>query len=44
MRIPKLAKGGIIQNPPIRSITPDEYMYGLFMTHQKCLLLCMVEK
>lgn len=37
--IPKLAKGGIIPNPPISSITPDEYIYGLFMTHQE-----MIEK
>jgi len=38
IKIPKLAKGGIIK-PPINSITPDEYVYGLFMTHQE-----MIEK
>ncbi|MCX4255129.1 MAG: hypothetical protein OSJ63_07720 [Bacilli bacterium] len=39
IKIPKLAKGGVIPNPPINSITPDEYIYGLFMTHQE-----MIEK
>ena len=37
MKILKLAKGGIIPNPPISSITPDEYIYGIFMTHQEMI-------
>lgn len=34
--LPKLANGGIIKTP-ISSITPDEYIYGIFMTHKEMI-------
>lgn len=38
IKIPKLAKGGVI-SPPIESagVSPDEYIYGLFMTQKEML-------
>lgn len=40
IKIPKLAKGGVI-SAPIESVgvSPDEYIYGLFMTQKE-----MIEK